>query len=109
MSVIWITGLSGAGKSTIARKLIHKTREIFGPTILLDGDEVREALGKGASNKKTVTRDERLQLAFQYSKLAKLISEQETIAVVATISMFKEIQKWNRKNIKKIFGSLHQG
>ena len=100
MTVVWITGLSGAGKSTTAKKLAHKTKEMIGPTILLDGDEIREILGKSAKNESSTTRDERLKLALQYARLSRLISEQGIIVIVATISMFNEVYEWNRKYIK---------
>ena len=39
--VFWITGLSGSGKSSIGR-LLHSIKKIYGPTILINGDDIRK-------------------------------------------------------------------
>ena len=44
-----------------------------------------------------------MELALKYSRLAKLLSEQGLIIIVSTISMFHEVQKWNRENIQGYF------
>ncbi len=45
--VVWMTGLSGAGKSTIAGRLTEELRRLGRPPEVLDGDEVRTHLSKG--------------------------------------------------------------
>ena len=44
-----------------------------------------------------------MELAFQYSKLCKFLSDNGIIVIISTISMFHEIYKWNRKNLKNYF------
>ena len=39
--VFWVTGLAGSGKTTIAKKMKSKIQKIYGPTIVLSGDEIR--------------------------------------------------------------------
>ena len=82
-SVIWITGLSASGKTTLAelitKDLIERNLEV----IMLDGDDLREILG--ATNKHA--REDRLNLAFVYSRMALSISRQNKIVVVATVAL----------------------
>lgn len=98
---IWITGLSGAGKTTLAIEIAARMRKQGKQVILLDGDKLREALGTTASNKKNYSREERLALAMQYSRLCRLISEQGYTVIIATISLFKEVHKWNHTNLSE--------
>ena len=90
--VIWITGLSGAGKTTLARALLQKLPE----AILLDGDELREALGTANSGFDTKSRK---KLALTYARLAGLLARQGKTVIVATISLFHEIHTWNRATL----------
>lgn len=95
--VIWITGLSGAGKSTLARALWPLLPV---PRLLLDGDELREALALVAGG---YSRAERLNLALTYARLARLAAAQGQTVVCATISMFQAVRDWNRQNLPGYF------
>lgn len=99
-SVIWITGLSGAGKSTVAKEVVNKLREKNIPVLMLDGDELREVLGH-LNQQNLHDKNSRVDLAYRYSRLCKMVSDQGITVVIATISMFKEIHDWNRKNMQK--------
>lgn len=90
--VIWITGLSGSGKTTLARALQANLRG----SILLDGDELREALGSASHG---FDKDSRLRLAKIYAQLAGLLAKQDFIVIVATISLFHELHAWNRAHL----------
>lgn len=91
--VLWITGLSGAGKTTIAKSLLNR----LPPTaILLDGDEMRVALELFEPG---YSYDDRVRLALTYGRWAKLLVAQRKIVVVATISMYRPVYEWNRENI----------
>ena len=103
LSVVWITGLSGAGKTTLGIELVGILKEKGTAPIFLDGDELREVLSLEASNSDFYTREQRLALALRYSKLCKLLSDQGHFVVVATISLFKEIHSWNRRNIRNYY------
>lgn len=98
-SVIWITGLSGAGKTTLASALTSSLRCSHQNIILLDGDELRHVFKVTDSNASNHSREARLSIAFQYSRLCKLLSDQGFIVVIATISMFNQIHNWNRENV----------
>ena len=91
--VIWVTGLSASGKTTVSKHLVDMLTNLQ-PTILLDGDELRGALGVVGN----YSREQRVELAKNYFKLAKLLSNQGFIVVVAALAMFKEIYAWNREN-----------
>ncbi|MDR0406715.1 MAG: adenylyl-sulfate kinase [Holosporales bacterium] len=92
--VIWITGFSGAGKTTLACAINQQLKEQHNiSAILLDGDEIRSILD--AEHK--VSYNNRKTLAWSYAKLAKMLSDQGFIVIVATISMFEDIRQWNRQ------------
>jgi cytidine diphosphoramidate kinase len=93
--VIWITGLSGSGKSTIANGVWQELRRRGTHAILLDGDAVREVFGGDLGH----GHEDRLRNAFRISRLAKLLSEQGTNVVCATMSLFRECHDWNRANL----------
>lgn len=95
-TIFWITGLSGAGKSTLAKELQNFLKVNSVKSIILDGDELREILHKNSSSQDHYSREMRLHLAMQYSKLAHLLSSQGLNVIVATISMFKEVYQFNR-------------
>lgn len=94
--VYWITGLSGAGKSTIGSCLTELLRRKEIPVIFLDGDEIREVLGQLAGHSEA----ERRHLSMTYSRLCRMISAQGVAVVCSTISMFDDTREWNRENIR---------
>ena len=102
-TVVWITGLSASGKTTLANKLIEILQKKGYPVIGLDGDELRNIFNSSPKSVDNHSRQNRMDLAFQYSKLSKFLSDKGNIVIISTISMFKEIYKWNRKNMKNYF------
>lgn len=90
--VFWITGLSGAGKTTLAREL----QKALPGSLLLDGDELREALGASGRG---FDAESRRRLALSYARLAGLLARQGATVIVATISLFHELHTWNRANL----------
>ena len=101
--IIWITGLSGSGKSSLAKALVKILRSKGKNVIMLDGDELREIFDKDQINEENYTKKERLKLARKYSLLCSFLNKQGLIVVIATISLFKEIHKWNRENLIDYF------
>lgn len=94
-SVYWITGLSGAGKTTISQLLAQSLRLHDNQVILLDGDTLREVL----NSEDSYDSENRQRLALTYSRLCKLLSSQSFSVVIATISMFHDVRRWNRLNL----------
>ena len=102
--VIWITGLSGAGKTTLAKEIVSQLATENKEPILLDGDQLREIFVDSSNQAFSAhDRSSRLTLALKYSGLARLLSEQGFWVIVATISLFKEVHNWNRKNLKNYY------
>jgi adenylylsulfate kinase len=100
---IWITGLSGAGKTTIGKEVASKLREKEKSVVYLDGDDLRAVFNLDHSQERNHKKGSRLALSKQYSNLCLALSKQELIVVIATISMFKEVHEWNRKNLPNYF------
>jgi len=101
--VIWITGLSGAGKTTVAIELAERLRGAGQAVVSLDGDDLRRVWGDSPTDEAGYGREERIALGIRYARLAKLLSSQNLIVIVATISLFREVHIWNRENIPRYF------
>lgn len=97
--VYWLTGLSGAGKTTIGRLWYEKLKEEGEPVVFLDGDELREAFGDDLG----FTREDRLKSAMRNARLCALLCKQGLNVVCCTISMFDCVRNWNRENIPGYF------
>jgi len=91
-SVVWLTGLSGSGKTTIARELQTRLRENGTATMLLDGDEVREIFKQTGFDKKS--RDENVK---NVGRIAAFLQRRGTVAVVSMISPYKEVREECRR------------
>jgi len=94
--LIWLTGIAGSGKTTIARKIISRVRKRLGPTILINGDDMREIFSLKSYGIKG-----RKKVAIAYTKLCKLIIDQGVNIIFATVSMYDDVRKLNRKNFRK--------
>ena len=94
--VYWLTGLSGAGKTTIGTLWYEYVKGIFPNTVLLDGDMLRQVFLDDLG----YTQEERRKSAMRNANLCKMLSEQGIHVICCTISMFDEVRKWNRENIE---------
>jgi len=92
---IWFTGLSGAGKSTIARALAEQLRARGHNLELLDGDVVRQNLTKGLGFSKE-DRDENIR---RIGFVAHLLTRNGTIAIVSAISPYRAVREEVRQRI----------
>ena len=101
--VIWITGLSGAGKTTLAKGLSLRLENSKLRPILLDGDTLRNIFQKDGSDAQSYKRDTRLNLALQYGLICQTLSDQGFTVIISTIAMFNEIYAWNRENLNNYF------
>lgn len=91
--VYWITGLAGAGKTTLAKGLWKHLRQLGQPAVLLDGDLLRELYGPSQSYDLA----SRQQTGMRHARLCRWLSEQGLPVVCATISLFESCRSWNRQ------------
>ncbi len=77
-AVVWIAGRPASGKSTLGRRLAARLREDGVPCALLDGDEVRDALGRPAGQGS----EERDAFYEALARLAALLAHQGLVAIV---------------------------
>ncbi len=94
--VLWLTGLSGAGKSTLAQMLDAWLKEQGIHPVMLDGDAIRDMLPPELAGH---DRASRLRIAGFNARLCRFLAHQGLTVICPTISMFHEIQAWNRDNI----------
>jgi adenylylsulfate kinase-like enzyme/phosphohistidine swiveling domain-containing protein len=93
--VYWITGLSGAGKTTLGRELWQRLRAAGRSAIFLDGDMLREVIAEDLGHNLA----NRRKSAMRNARLCRMLASQGGDVVCPTISMFHEVQRWNRENI----------
>lgn len=97
--VFWITGLSGAGKTTIGKLLYESLNKKHIKSVFLDGDILRDAFGGDLGYEE----EDRHKCAKRYSGICKILAEQNINVIICTISMYDEVREWNRANIKDYF------
>ncbi|HPU16932.1 MAG TPA: adenylyl-sulfate kinase, partial [Polymorphobacter sp.] len=84
-AVLWFTGLSGSGKSTIANLVEKKLYRMNRHTFLLDGDNVRHGLNKDLG----FAEADRIENIRRVGEVAKLMTEAGLIVITAFISPFR--------------------
>lgn len=91
-AIFWITGLSGSGKTSIAKKITKYISKKYGPTICISGDELRKTFKLKGYGKK-----ERLEIGKKYINFINLIVRQKINVIFAVVGLFHELQKLNKK------------
>lgn len=94
-ALIWITGLAGAGKSTIARALADSLRKGRANVVLVDGDEFRELVGDSLGHEP----HERLENAWRIARFCRFLASQGQITVCSTVSMYRDVRRWLRESV----------
>ena len=94
--VIWLTGLSGSGKSTIANELEYELNKMKYHTYLLDGDNIRSGLNSDLG----FSEEDRNENIRRISEVAKLFVDAGIITITAFISPFIK----DREKAKEIIG-----
>lgn len=95
--ILWFTGLSGSGKSTIANAVENRLFELGKHTYLLDGDNIRMGLNKGLG----FSNEERVENIRRIGEVAKLFVDSGTIVLTAFISPFIADRQQVRDLVKK--------
>jgi adenylylsulfate kinase-like enzyme len=93
--LFWITGLSGSGKSTIAKKIFFKIKKKYGPTVVVHGDDLRRIF-----RLKGYSKNERLSVGKQYIDFIELIIEQKINVIFSVVGLFNELRKENNKRFR---------
>jgi adenylylsulfate kinase len=93
--VLWFTGLSGSGKSTVSRLVAERLRAQGAKVELLDGDEVREHLSKGLGFSKE-DRDINIR---RIGYVCELLARNGVIAIAAAISPYRAVREELRARI----------
>jgi len=84
-AIIWMTGLSGSGKSSIANAVEKKLLQMKRHTFILDGDNVRQGLNKDLG----FTYSDRIENIRRVGQVAKLMTDAGLLVIVAFISPFQ--------------------
>ncbi len=95
-ATIWLTGLSGSGKSTIAVELEHALIENKHQAYILDGDNIRHGLNKNLG----FLPEDRTENIRRIGEVAKLFTEANIITIAAFVSPYRE----DRDNVRKLLG-----
>jgi bifunctional enzyme CysN/CysC len=95
--VIWLTGLSGAGKSTIANLLEKRLHSAGRHTFLLDGDNVRHGLNKDLG----FTAADRVENIRRIAEVAKLMVDAGLIVITSFISPFRSERRMARELLEE--------
>jgi len=95
--VLWFTGLSGSGKSTVANAVELKLNELNKHTYLLDGDNIRLGLNKGL----TFSDSDRVENVRRIGEVSKLFVDAGVIVLTAFISPFKK----DRSQVRDLMSS----
>ncbi|MGR3293021.1 MAG: adenylyl-sulfate kinase [Candidatus Scalindua sp.] len=93
-ATIWLTGLSGSGKSTIAVELEHALIENKHQACILDGDNIRHGLNKNLG----FSPEDRTENIRRIGEVAKLFTEANIITIAAFVSPYRE----DRDNVRKL-------
>lgn len=93
--LLWITGLSGSGKTTISKLIFKDFKKNYGPTVLISGDDIRNIFNLKGYDKET-----RLIIGKKYIKLCKLFINQKINVIFSVAGLFHELRKIARKSIK---------
>ncbi|MCI7107483.1 MAG: adenylyl-sulfate kinase [Agathobacter sp.] len=96
-TLYWITGLSGAGKTTIGNALYYELKKKMNNIVILDGDILKKLVGDSLGYSK----EDRRKRAFYYSNLCKILTDQRISVVICTIAMYDDVREWNRRNIER--------
>lgn len=97
--VIWLTGLSGAGKTTIGTALYKKIKAVHKNTVFLDGDIFRNLMQSDLG----YSVEDRRKNAFREANLCKMLDEQQIHVVCCILCNQPEIRESNRKIFKQYF------
>lgn len=96
-AVLWITGFSAAGKTTVGRKVKLLLQESGVNAVFLDGDDLRAIFG----GKWGYERADRIELAHAYFRLCSTLATQGATVIISAVAMYQEIFSWVDTNVDR--------
>jgi cytidine diphosphoramidate kinase len=100
--IVWLIGLSGAGKTTIARRLHHLWQQEDPATVLVDGDEIREIFKNDQTND-SYTIEGRRQNAERIIEICHWLDRQNINVVCSILCIFPDLMLQNKTRFQKYF------
>jgi len=95
--IIWITGFSASGKTTVARRVVASLQDAGVATVFLDGDDLRSILGGHWG----YSRADRIEISHVYFRLCSHLANQGFVVVISAVAMYREIRDWVRTHIPR--------
>lgn len=93
--VIWISGYSAAGKTSVGRALHRLLTDQTVPTVYLDGDDLRSIF----AGRWGYERADRIELARVYFRLCSHLASQGLTVVISAVAMYDEVREWFRSTL----------
>ena len=95
--VIWLTGMAGAGKSTLAALLGKRFAAAGRRAELIDGDDTGEILTKGLG----VSKDDRNAAVRRLGHVARMLARNDAVVIVAALSPYREARDAVRRDVRR--------
>lgn len=96
--VLWITGLSGSGKTTISKLIYYKLKKNYKNIILLDGDNLRKKILDIPKSK--FSYKGRKNIGLRYARICKKYVKKNKYVIIAVMALIKDVHTWNKKNLE---------
>jgi adenylylsulfate kinase-like enzyme/SAM-dependent methyltransferase len=93
--VIWISGFSASGKTTVGRRVEALLRDGGVTAIFLDGDDLRSIFAQRWG----YSREERIDLARVYFRLCSHLATQGVTVVISAVAMYDDVRRWLKDNV----------
>ena len=95
--VVWLTGLPGSGKTTIATMVAGRLEKMGYPVEVIDGDWARKTVSEGAG----FTREERLRHLKRIAWIARLLARNGVIVLCSFVSPYREARRMVRSIVEE--------